>query len=407
MKPSVAFLVGNFPALSATFIINQIIGFINRGWKVRIFALRDPGELQIHKDVSRYGLIEKTTYFAIPKRKFNRIFKAVKFLAGNIFRRPGRVLKSFTPWYFPGETLRLNTPFYLKPFLDEDFDVLFCHFGPNGLLGALLKGLKVPGRLVTVFHGHDLSSYLRNHRQGVYKRLFSDGDLFMPVSRHWKEKLIELGCSEDRITVHHLGIDVNRFQPVEDKAEVLQRLELLTVGRLVEKKGHASVIKALRDFSCKEDWRYTIAGDGPLLPWLERLAAELGVQEKIRFTGPLKEKEILPLYRDSHIFLLPSVTGPDGDCEGIPMVLMEAMAMQLPIISTWHSGIPELVEDGKSGFLVEENDSAGIKAYLIKLASDESLRRHMGVAGRAKVEREFNLHVQNDTLAKIIMKLVE
>ena len=406
MKPRVAFLVGNFPALSATFITNQMSGLIQRGWDVRIFALRNPLESSVHPDVIRYGLAEKTRYFSIPESRLKRFTGAAARASRHFVRHPGKTMKSVTPWFFPGETLRLNTPYYLEPFLNERPDVLLCHFGPNGLVGALLKGLGVPGRLVTVFHGYDLSSFLRGKPAMVYRRLFESGDRFLPVSEKWKSKLLEMGCPEQRTKVLHMGIDLERFISSGEGTDQSTKIELLSVGRLVEKKGHASVIRALKDFHPKRDWRYTIAGDGPLRDKLGHLAVEAGIRSRVHFAGPVDEDAVLSLYRRSHIFLLPSVTGPDGDCEGIPMVLMEAMAMRLPVISTRHSGIPELVEDEKSGFLVKENDAVAIARRLTELAADASLRRRMGAAGREKVCREFNLHIQNTRLNELLLELV-
>lgn len=405
-KPVIAFLVGNFPALSATFITSQMTGLIQSGWDVRIFALRNPREPRIHPDVIRYGLMEKTRYFSIPRSRWKRAGGAVARVSRHLFRHPGRAMKSIAPWFFPGETLRLNTPYYLEPFLNESPDVLLCHFGPNGLVGALLKGLGVPGRLVTVFHGYDLSSYLRDKPKSPYKALCSAGDLFLPVSNGWQKKLIAMGFPQERTKVRHMGVDLERFNPSGEATEAPGVLELLSVGRLVEKKGHASVIRALTDFHPRDDWRYTIAGDGPLREKLEHLAVAVGIRSRIHFAGPVDEDAVLSLYSRSHIFLLPSVTGPDGDCEGIPMVLMEAMAMRLPVISTWHSGIPELVEEGVTGFLVTENDSQAIARRTMELAENADLRRRMGLAGREKVSRFFNLKTQNDRLNLLLRELI-
>ena len=406
MKPRVAFLVGNFPALSSTFVINQISGLIDRGWDVRVFALRNPGEERIHPDVMRYGLVEKTQYFDLPQKKIKRVIGALKLIGTHIRYHPGKVLKSLSPWFFPGETLRLNTLFYLVPFLGRHFDVLLCHFGPNGLLGAMLKGLGIPGRLVTVFHGYDLSSFLRSRSLRVYAPLFLCGDLFLPVSHYWENKLVNLGCPEDRIRVHHMGVDLQRFSPSGQSLLKSGKLELLSVGRMVPKKGHAHVLRALRDFKVHNSWRYTIVGDGPLRQGLETLAAELGLHDKVHFAGPLTETEVLAFYRRSHVFLQTSVTGPDGDREGIPMVLMEAMAMRLPVISTRHSGIPELVTHGRTGFLVDEDDTVELRRRLGELANNEALRSRMGEAGRKVVEHDFNLKIQNRLLDDRLRSLI-
>lgn len=406
MKPRVAFLVGNFPGLSATFIINQVTGLMDRGWDVTIFALRNPGEKKVQPDVVRYGLVEKTRYFGLPQSKVKRLAGAAKIVAANLFAFPGQIAKSLSPWFFPGETLRLNTPYYLAPFLNESFDILLCHFGPNGLIGALLKGLGISGHLVTVFHGYDLSSFLRGRSDSVYKKLFHYGDLFLPVSQHWAEKLVQMGCEREKIHVHYMGIDLDRFVPRHKMRREGDMWELLTVGRLMPKKGHASVLEALRDFDARPPWRYTIVGDGVLRPELEQMAGDFGIRDRLRFTGALNEDEIMALYREADIFLLPSVTAADGDCEGIPMVLMEAMAMELPVISTLHSGIPELVVHERTGILVDEHDAEGIRIELARLMRDKDLRHRLGVTGRKRVAGDFNLTLQNDRLDALLRSIV-
>jgi colanic acid/amylovoran biosynthesis glycosyltransferase len=211
-----------------------------------------------------------------------------------------------------------------------------------------------------------------------------------------------MNVNEEKIYVHRMGIDLEKFQFQERMLQPGEPLKILTVGRLNEKKGHEYAIKGVAKLiKKKKNLIYTIAGDGPLGDKLANLVLDLGIDGNVKFLGPVDQKEVLKLYRESHIFLLTSVTAKNGDQEGIPVVLMEAQAMGLPIISTYHSGIPELVENGKSGFLVPEKDSIKLAEKLIYLAEKPELWSGMGTYGRKIVEEKYDIKKLNRKLVDI------
>jgi len=179
--------------------------------------------------------------------------------------------------------------------------------------------------------------------------------LFLPVNEYFKNRLIKLGCSRDKILVHHSGIDINRFMFYKRQIVDHNRTKFLTVGRLVEKKGHLFVIEAIKRLVNKySKIEYIIAGDGPLKTELLKLVNKYNLSSYVKFKGQITSSEAIDLYKEAHIFILHSVTARNGDMEGTPVVLMEAQASGLPVISTYHSGIPEVVIDKHSGFLVPE-----------------------------------------------------
>jgi colanic acid/amylovoran biosynthesis glycosyltransferase len=260
--------------------------------------------------------------------------------------------------------------------------------------------------VVTVFHGYDLSRYLAEERPGVYRPLFRHGDLFLPVSRHWFDLLLRLGSPASRTHILHMGVDTARFRPGVRTPSKCGQLSILTLGRLVEKKGHADALRAVRLVIDRgHDVRYTIAGDGPLREALASLSEELGIASRIRFLGDVNQEEALKLYRDADVFLLASTSARSGDAEGIPVVLMEAQAIGLPVISTWHSGIPELVRHQFTGLLAAERDVSGLANHLERLACCPDLRNRMGQAGVRVVHDEFNLARQNTKLAAMLESL--
>ena len=402
----IAIIVGEFPKLSETFILNQITGLLDLGHEVEIFAFYNPKEKKVHDDVEKYRLMERVHYFNIPDSMIKRVLKAIFLIITNFHKSPIKILKSLNVFKYGKKALSLKLLYVVVPFLGKKFDMIHCHFGPNGIIGAYLKEVGINSKLITTFHGYDMSKFISNHGEGIYKNLFLKGDLFMPISEHWKKKLIEMGCEEGKIIVHRMGIDIEKFEFSERRKT--GTIKILSVGRLVEKKGHEYAIKALAKVVNKngKDIIYRIVGDGPLKDKLMSLAEELGIGDCVEFIGNVEDEELLKLYKESHIFILPSVTASDGDQEGIPVVLMEAQAMGLPVISTYHSGIPEVVIDGKSGFLVPEKDVDALAEKMEFLVEHPELWSEMGRYGKEFVEKHYDIRRLNKRLVEIYRNLI-
>ena len=152
--------------------------------------------------------------------------------------------------------------------------------------------------------------------------------------------------------------------------------------------------------------KYVIAGDGPLRSYLENLVKDLNLKENVNFLGEVDQDEVTKLYRESHLFVLPSVTAADGNQEGVPVVLMEAQASGLPVVSTLFTGVPEVVADGKSGFLVSERDVSALAEKLEYLIDHPDLWPKMGRAGSNLVEENYNIKKLNLKLVKIFEDLL-
>ncbi len=412
----IAVIVTSFPSVSQTFVLGQITGLIDRGHEVDIYAAASEPELggAEHDVVREYGLVERARYQparAVGASRMRRAAAAAYVLARYWRRDPAtawRVSKS-SPRHL-GYDSRLVLLSAGAPFAGRGrYDALLCHFGPNGNRMARLRraGL-VQGKIATVFHGYDMSRYLITEGARAYDRLFAEGELFLPVSEFWRSRLIELGCPPEKIVVHHMGIELSRFPASSSRGERDDdTVRLLTVARLVEKKGveyaiHA--VAALRD-TTRRKLEYRVLGDGPLRGELERLVRELGVGDCVRLVGEADQDGVREAMLDSDVFVAPSVVAEDGDMEGVPVSIMEAMACGLPVVSTRHSGIPELVHHGESGFLVRERDPLALARALARLAGDASLRRRMGRAGRRAVERGYDLAVLNDRLVGLLASM--
>ena len=280
--------------------------------------------------------------------------------------------------------------------------LIHAHFGTDGLLVLpLARALGVP--LITSLRGYDVtrsdSALLRSGRLSWMryaigkKRLQCGGALFLAVSDALRERAIARGYPEGRTLTHYNGVDLDRFRP--DVAPREPGL-ILHVGRLVEKKGTKLLIDAVAQLA---DAKLAIIGDGPLRAALERQARELG--DRVRFLGELPSEEVANWMRRASVLAAPSLTAADGDAEGLPNVVVEAAASGLPVVGSRHSGIPEAIEDGVSGFLVPENDTGALAARLRDLLGSESLRLEMGIAARRLAERKFNRQLLTARLESI------
>jgi colanic acid/amylovoran biosynthesis glycosyltransferase len=287
-------------------------------------------------------------------------------------------------------------------------DVVVAHFGHNGARVARLKKwnlLNPP--VVTIFHGYDVGVPIREGALSRYHDLFGHGALCLTVNDFFRRVLIEAGAPESRVAVHHMGIDISDIS-YEWKSWRQAPLQLITVCRLAEKKGVEFALRALALLAAAEpdvDWRYTVIGDGPLRGSLEELSSRLGLAERVSFLGSLPHGEVKQWLRRSHAFVLPSVTASNGDIEGIPVALMEAMAAGLTVVSTYHSGIPELLEDQKTGFLAPERDIETLSARLAWVARNPEACEEIAMAARAKVEADFDAEALDDDFAGIVARL--
>lgn len=406
----IAFIVNTFPKLSETFVLNQITGMLDLGHEIEIFAFYNSNENKIHPDIKKYKLMKRVHYLNMPCNNTKRILKAILLIITNCYKNPLKILKSLNLFKYNTEALTLRLFYTQIHFLNktyDKFDIILCHFGQNGIIGTYLKKIGIDGKIITTFHGYDMSGFISNNNN-IYKNLFLEGDLFLPISNYWGKKLVELNCDEKKIVVHHMGIPLDKFKYSKRILHPNEEIKILTIGRLTEKKGHKYAIKAIAKLIHKhKNLTYQIAGDGPLKEELKGLVKKLGIGNHIKFFGSVDDDTILRLYRESHIFILPSITACNGDCEGIPVVLMEAQATGLPTVSTFHSGIPEIIINGKSGFLVPEQDVNALVNKIDILIENPEIWSKMSKCGRKFIEKEYDIKILNQKLVQICQKLIE
>ena len=411
----IAFFTGPFPSLSETFILNQITGLMDRGHRVDIFSNKAGIQDVLHPDIEKYRLLDHVKYYAnsshaMPLNIVIRLKKALQYTVKNFHRKPWPLFKSLNAIRFGRDATSLGLFYKTIPFLYEDnsYDVVQCHFGPNGNLAIKLRDVgALQGKIVTTFHGYDISKYIRSAGNRAYNLLFKKGDLFLPISETWQKELVRLGCPSEKIIVHRMGIDTRKFQYYPRKPRPNGKINLLTVARLVEKKGVVygirAVSKTIKRFPTIE---YTIAGDGPLREDLEILIDRLKLEEKIKLTGWINQDTVMSLMKNADLLLAPSVTDANGDKEGIPVVLMEALAQGLPVISTYHSGIPELIKNEQSGYLVPEKDVDTLSEKIEHYLSHSDMWPVLGENGHEFVQMNYDIHQLNNRLETLFKSLL-
>ena len=403
----IAILVGLFPSLSQTFILNQIKGLIDKGHEVHIYALEGLSqESKVHPLVKEYNLLSSA--FPAPHPPENYILRLVSALGLILrygYKDPQLIGRSLNPFRYGKRVLSFRLLHALIPFLGgRNYDIIHCQFGVYGLQGMMLQKIgALSGQLVCSFRGFDISEYPRQCGQTVYHDLFRKTNVFCLANcEFFRQHVIELGCPENRIIVHGSGIDTSKFKFTPRNYISDQKLRMVTIGRLVEKKGIEYGIRAIAQLSkTYPNLEYIVIGEGQLRPHLEQIIQDLQVEDWVKLVGEKDQKEIISILDQAHLFMAPCVTSKQGDQDAPVNTLKEAMAMGLPVVSTWHGGIPELVEDGVSGFLVPERDSEAIVEKLDYLIKHSEQWEAMGRAGRAKVVEKYDMNRLNDQLVEI------
>jgi glycosyltransferase involved in cell wall biosynthesis len=280
--------------------------------------------------------------------------------------------------------------------------VVLAEYGPTAV--AILPACRIAGLpLVAHFHGYDASMHdtLRTYELG-YRQLFVDAAAVVAVSRQMRHALIALGCPEEKVVYNPYGIDLEAFAPGRPERRPPR---FLAVGRFVEKKAPQLVLRAfaLVAADCPEA-RLVMIGDGPLLERCGELASELGVSSSVDFTGALPPAHVARHMAGARCFVQHSVTPPSGDMEGTPLAVLEAMASALPVVASRHGGIPDVVVDGVTGFLVAERDIRGTAVAMRRLAEDPGLAARLGGAGRSRAEESHSVGMRVRLLDEVLQR---
>jgi glycosyltransferase involved in cell wall biosynthesis len=406
---TIAYILKMYPRFSETFILNEILELERQGVDIRIYSLRKPDDGRFHANLARVRA--SVTYLPeyLPPEA-GRVFAANRALAQANPRRYGQVLLyALSRRKLPALKRFFQAGLIADHLRAQPAEHLHAHFASSATQAALFVHLLTGIPYSFTAHAKDiflnivdadlLRDKIRAAQFVVSVSDFNCAYLTQLVNEDTKNGLQgllppdRLAIPPDRIRRLYNGIDLMQFAPGADVLPQADRGSMiLAVGRLVEKKGFDILARAcaiLRDqgiaFHCE------IIGKGPQEAALRSLIAELNLSDHVQLAGPRPQDEIVAAYRRAALFVLPCVVGVDGNRDGLPTVLLEAMAMHIPVVSTDLTGVPEIVEDGITGLLVPQNDPAALAAALARLLSDPALREQMGRAARAKAAREFDL----------------
>ena len=284
--------------------------------------------------------------------------------------------------------------------------LLHIYFGNNGLFWLpFLRKRQIPA--LVSFHGADVQVNVDSPTaKRELRDLFAFCALVLARSESLGSALLGLGCPPEKLRIQRTGIPLDTFCYSARQRPADGAWRLLQACRLVEKKGLELTVRSFAAFlKHYPNANLTIAGDGPLRGPLMELAANLQLDGRIHFPGFVGQSDLLALYQNSHLFLHPSEQAPDGNREGVPNSLLEAMATGLPCIATRHGGIPEAITHSESGILVPESDLAGVEHWLGRLAADDHFRDSLGKRAAQVIKEKFDLRTQIEKLEKIYSDL--
>jgi colanic acid/amylovoran biosynthesis glycosyltransferase len=404
----IAFILDVFPKLSESFVTNQITGLLDMGHDVRIFSSNRPNETQTPQDFDKYDLASRTHYAEpVPANKTCCRIKTVLLILKYIFISPTKTFHMIKQICQCPKDFNYRTLYMALSFPYDGFEIIHCHFGPAGNRGAFFKQTGAKGKLVVTFHGYDVATYVRTWGKDVYRNLFAVGDMFTYNSKATYKKLVELGCPDEKMKKLPMGVHLDRIDFIPRTPAPDGKINILSVGRLVEMKGRRYAIEAVAKVVAK--WpglTYNIVGDGSEMNSLQSLINELGVGETVKLLGWVSDEKLECLYDSAHILLHPSVTAKDGNQEGQGVVLVEAQAAGMPVIATIHGAFPETVKDGITGFLVGEKDVDALAEKLDYLISNPQLWLEIGQQGRGYAEEKYDIRKLNCQLEEMYKEVI-
>jgi len=286
----------------------------------------------------------------------------------------------------------------------KDFDVIICQSASLALqLLEFKKRNNITGRLIVFVRGADLKTF---YNPKICKKIFESFDIIAPVCEYFKNKLSNLHKNTHKIKVFHSSIDCDKFIYRKCLLPKNKKICIATTCRLANKKGLDYAIKAIFILVKKyPKLHYIIIGDGRLRNKLQNLINTLGLDQHITLVGWKTPDEVVKLLKTCHIFILPSVTTSNGSKEGIPNSLKEAMALGIPVVSTYHAGIPELIKNGITGFLVPEKDERALAKAIEFLIEHPEIWDRIRLNARKFVENNFERDKENKKLIQECHKL--
>lgn len=383
-------MMSRFPKMTETFILYEILELQRLGLHVEIFPLLRQQEQVMHPEAQ--ALVRRARYSNVV---------SIAVIAAQFYWLLRRPRAYFSAWLSALWGNRSSKKFLLRAVAVVPQAALFArqmqslgiehihaHWATHPALAAYIirKLTGLPYSFTA--HAHDI--YVERPMLDEKIRAAS---FVVTISEYNRRLLHELygGAARDKTVVIHCGIDPAIFQP-RARLPSNNPFTMACVASLQDYKGHPYLIEACAQLKAQGvQFRCLLVGEGEDRPQIEAQIAQLGLSDQVTLLGHQPRKRVSELLAQADVMVLPSIKVASGKQEGIPVALMEALATELPVVATSISGIPELIEDGRSGLLVPERDSTALAQALLKLHNDPMLGKQLGAAGREKVLHEFNL----------------
>ncbi len=398
---NILYVVDLFPKLSETFILNEVVELTNRGHSVQILALRNPQEKLTNEDVLKNNLLNKTSYLELPnslKLKLTYAFSKVFYnnILNSIRNNKGKTTYK--------DLIKLS--YFSTRY--SNVDIVHAHFAAQAAITGMQIAKIINKPFTFTAHAYEIFKE-KNYSRNRLIMLVENASKVITPSKFNKDYIVrETNCSEDKIEIVRATICPEKFKIKEPITSEEDKIKIIAIGRLVEKKGFEYLIKAMKLIVQRNPNAFlNIIGEGELENDLRKQSYNLGLAKSVNFLGALSNEKCIDELSSSDIAVLPCVKARDGDLDVCPLTLQEAMAMEIPVISTTVGSVPELIEDGIEGILVPERDENALADAIIKLIDNPTLRRKLGQNGRMKIIKEFNIKTQVNRLVEIWQTIID
>jgi glycosyltransferase involved in cell wall biosynthesis len=398
----VAFILKGYPRLSETFIAQEILALEQRGLDILIVALRHPTDRWAHpiQRLIRAAVLYLPEYLYQEPRRIWRGWLRSRRLPGYATARAAW-LADLSRDPSPNRVRRFGQAMALAAELPADITHLHAHFLHTPASVARYTGMITGLKWTVSAHARDIWTLPEWEK----RRKLAEASWVVTCTAAGHRHLTGLAPAADAVGLCYHGIDLKRFPspPLRpagaDGRDPENPVIILSIGRLVPKKGYEDLLEALALLPGHLKWRFVHIGGGVLSTALKGQARRLGLSDRIEWRGALAFPEVLGAYRKADLFVLASKIAKDGDRDGLPNVLMEAQSQRLPCISTEASGIPELIEHNTTGMLVPPNNPPALAAALGMLIADPMRRSRLASAGESRVRNVFSSTAGIEALA--------
>lgn len=387
----------DLPKRSETFVMHELKALLKQGWWVEVVAAK------AEENIKLPDWFVNHPKFKVRYLDNDRTGTEVDELVAKL--SAFTAYAAIKPFWSPAQLFHLN-----QILNTERYSNVYCHFGYTGVAVGLLRSIGELGfSLITKVHGYDMSALIKTEPL-VYQNLIEQSTDILATTKRWQRLLISMGAAPAQVHYHTLSIPTIDFCWSNKRAwrryDKNSQVSALVVGRLVDKKGFDDAISALNYLVA--EWpniQLVIVGQGERLADWQKLAASKKVDHSISWVGQQSHEDVIKLMQRADIFIAPSKDSKAGDMEGLPTVIMEAMSLGLPVVTTNHSGIPELIHNKITGMLVEQSDPralAGAFNYWLKLDGKE--RSKLLKNARLAVDEQHNITVNGQTLTRLLQQ---